>query len=172
MNWLLRRLGYRDQEYRGSDFRLRIEPTGREGLYVAYERAGKRSYWDGERIGRKWEGIAVQIPEEVHSEQLPQIVRDLETAFTAMDYGYVIGRKAGVEIVSESERQQAVRELREMGYEIEILDDGKIRQTRREGAPRQDMETIRKNTPRMLSLLHAVRGRRTRFEVLAKSKGF
>lgn len=46
------------------------------------------------------------------------------------------------------------------------------RQKRREGAPPTDIETLRNQTPRMMSLLHAVRGKRERFEILAKSKEF
>jgi hypothetical protein len=126
----------------------------------------------GERIGRKWEGIEVQIPQEVESAQVPQIVRDLETAFGAMRYGYVIARKAGTDIVPETERQAAIAELNEMGYEIEILPDRKIRQTRRAGVPRHDVATQRKRTPRMMSLIQSLHGTRQRLEILAKSKEF
>jgi len=62
--------------------------------------------------------------------------------------------------------------LNEMGHEIEVLPDGKIRLTHRAGAPRRDIETIRKETPRMMALMQSVQGRRQRFEILAKSKEF
>ncbi len=85
----------------------------------------------------------------------------------------MIARKALVETVPESERHAAIAELREMGYEIEVSDDRKqIRQKWRAGAPRHDTETLRRTTPRMMSLLQSVHGTRQTFEILAKSKEF
>jgi hypothetical protein len=156
MNWLLRLLGYRDHEYSGDDFSVRIELVGREGVSVIRTRQGTRLNLSGDRIGRKWEAIDVHIPQDVEAAQVPQIVRDLETAFVAIGYGYVIARKAGIDIVPESEQQSAIAELHEMGYEIDRLADGRIRQTWRAGAPRPDIETLRKTTPRMMSLIQSV----------------
>jgi len=172
MNWLLKLLGYREREYFGDDFSVRIEQIFREVVSVIYTRQGKSLNLSGERIGKKWEGIHVYLPADVEAAHVAQIVRDLETAFGVLRYGYVISRKTGVDLVPETERQAAVAELREMGYEIEILPDGKIRQTRRAGAPRQDSETLRKQVPRMMSLIQSVHGTRRRFETLAKSKEF
>jgi hypothetical protein len=59
-----------------------------------------------------------------------------------------------------------------MGYEIEILLDNKIRQTRRAGVPRHDLETLRNPTPRMMSLIQSLHGTRQRFGILAKSKEY
>jgi hypothetical protein len=172
MNWLLKRLGYRDRQYRGDGFTVRIEPMGRESLYVNYQRDNTRHSFDGQYIGSSWEGIEASIPEEVDPGQALLIAQDLKSAFEAMSYGYLIVRKTGVEIVAEPERQAAMEELQNMGYNIEILGDGKLRQTRREGAPRQDSETIRKSTPRMMALLRAIHGKRQRYDILAKSKEF
>jgi len=44
-----------------------------------------------------------------------QITRDLEAAFQAMGYAYVIARLSSVDAVPETERQGAIAELREMG---------------------------------------------------------
>jgi len=173
MNRLLKLLGYRDRDYRGDDFSVRIEPILREGVSVIHTRHGTRLDLSGERIGRKWEGIEVRIPQEVEAVQVPQIVRDLETAFGALRYGYVIARKGGVETVPETERQAAIAELREMGYEIEVSSDRtQIRQTLRAGALRPDIETARRTSPRMISLLQSIQGTRERFEILARSKEF
>ena len=169
MNWLLKRLGYRDRDYRADGFHVRIKPIMREAVRVNYTRDRTKLYLDGELIGEKWEGISVHIPPEVDAVLLPQIVHDLETA---MRYSYVIARKIGAEIVDEGERQEAAAELWNMRYEVEVLADGKIRLRRREGAPRQDRETLQETTPRMMSLIHAVHGKRTRHEILAKSEGF
>jgi hypothetical protein len=147
MNWLLRLLGYRDREYSGNDFSVRIELVGREGVSVIHRRQGTSLNLSGDRIGRKREAIELHIPQDVEATQIPQIVRDIETAFVAMRYGYVIARKAGIDIVPGSEQQSAIAELHEMGYEIERLADGRIRQTRRAAAPRPDIETLRKDNP-------------------------
>jgi hypothetical protein len=172
VNWLSKRLGYRDRNYRGDDFSVRIESIHREVVSVVHTRHQTSLNLSGERIGRKWEGIEVHIPPEVEAAQVSQIVRDLESAFGAMRYGYVIARKAGMDIVPEAEREEAIAELREMGYEIEILPDRTTRQTHSEGAPRRDRETLRRTTPRIMSLTQSLRGTRQRFEILAKSKEF
>jgi hypothetical protein len=172
MNWLLERLGYREREYRGDDFSVRIEPIVREGVSVIHTRHGASLNLRGERIGRKRDAIEVHIPPDVEAAQLPQIVRDLETAFGALRYGYVIARKTVVEIVPESERRDAIAKLREMGYEIEVSADGKqIRQKWRAGAPR-DIEAQRRTAPGMISLLQSVHGTRPSLEILAKSNEF
>jgi len=172
MNWLRKLLGYRGREYRGKDFSVRIKPIFREVISVIHTRRGISLNLDAELIGKKWEGIEVIIPEQRDAVQISELVRDLETAFQAMGHGYVIARKTGVDIVPEAERQAAIAELNEMGHEIEVLPDGKIRLTRREGAPPRAVETIRKQTPRMMALMQSVQGRRQRFETLAKSKQF
>ena len=172
MHWLLKIFGYRAREFRGDDFSVRIKPVFREAVSVIYTREGKMLTFGGERIGRRWEGIALQLSPDLGDSELAQIVRDLETAFLALRYGYVIDRKIAVDTVPESERQAALAELREMGYEIEVLPDGKIRQTRRTDAARQNIETLRKQAGRMLSLMQAVHGKRARLETLAKSKDF
>lgn len=172
MNWLLKIFGARAREYSGDDFSVRIKPVFREAVSIIYTRHGKTLTFGGESIGKKCEGIAVQLSADQEDSQLTQTVHDLEAAFASLRFGYVITRKIAVDTVPESERQAALAELREMGYEIEILPDGKIRQTRRKNAPRQDVETLRKQAVRMVSLLQAVHGTRPRFEMLAKSKDF
>ena len=172
MNWLLKRLGYDERRHRGDGFSIRIEPVFREVISIVYMRGGTTLNLSAERIGRKWKSIAVDISNEVREDQIQQVVRDLESAFGAMGYGYVISRKIGIDVVPETERQAAIAELNEMGYEIEILPNQQIRQTRRAGAPYQDRESIRKTTPRMMSLIQSLHGRRQRFQILAKSKEF
>lgn len=173
MNWLLKLLGYRDREYRGGDFSVRIEPIHREVVSVVHKRQGSTLNLAGERIGEKWEGIEVHIPQEVDPRQASQIAGDVEVAFRAMGYGYVIGRSAGTDVVPETERRAAIAELSEMGYEIEVSTDRKkIRQKRIAGAPHLDQDAARKHAQRMMPLLQSVHGTRHRLEILAKSKEF
>ena len=49
-----------------------------------------------------------------------QITRDLEAAFQAMGYAYVIARLSSVDAVPETERQGAIAELREIG-QVRVL---------------------------------------------------
>lgn len=173
MNRLFKLLGYRGREYRGVDFVVRIEPIHREAVSVTHTRDGASLNMEGERIGKRWGGIEVHIPQEVEPARVPQIAGDLETAFLALGYGYVISRSLGVESVSENEREAAISELRQMGYEAEVSADRKqIRPKRIPGAPRQDMEALRQQAPRMMWLIQSLHGKRPRFEVLAKSKDF
>ena len=173
MNWLLKAFGYRGREYRGSDFRVRIDPIVREAVSVIYTYQGLKLNLGGERIGKKWEGISVQIPQYIDGEKLARIVTHLETAFQSLGHGYVIARLGEVEVVDEAERQAAIAELREMGYEVEVSADRKqIRQTAIAGSPRRDKETLQKLAPRMAHLLQAIHGKRQTFQVLAKSKEF
>ena len=173
MNWLLKKLGYRDRQYHGSDFSVRIEPMGREAVDVIHTRQGASLNLDGQRIGRKWEGIAVYIPREVDAERASQIAHDLEAAFQAMDYGYEIARLSEIETVPETERQAAIAELRQMGFELEVSADRKqISQKWIAGTPKPSREAIRKAIPRQMALLQAVHGTRQHLEILAKSKEF
>jgi hypothetical protein len=74
-------------------------------------------------------------------------------------------------VVEETERQAAIAEPQEMEYEIEVSADRRqIRQKAIAVAPRRDMESLRKQTPRMMSLMQAIHGTRKYFQVLAKSK--
>ncbi len=132
-----------------------------------------RLYLDGEHIGKKWEGILVQIPEDVDTSQAAQIGRDLEIAFQALGYGYIIARLAGIQIVSETEQQAAITELNSMGINVEVSPDRRqIRQGWKAGAPRLGIDTARKQAPRIMSLMQALHGKRQRFEILARSTQF
>jgi hypothetical protein len=172
MNWLLKMLGYRDRDYHGDQFSVRIDPQIREGVSVIYTRSGISLTLSGERIGRKWEGIEVHVPGDLDSEQAVQVARDLEAAFMGLGYDYVIARKTGIETVPEPERRAALAELNERGYEIEILSDGTIRQTRRPGVRPPDANEARRQALRMASLIPAIHGTRQRLEIVAKSKEF
>ncbi len=171
MNWLRRKLGFRDHKYRAKEFCLTIKPLVREGVAVTHTRDGISLRLDGERIGYKWDGIEVHIPQEIEIPRASQVVCDLEVAFKAMGYRYVIARKTEIEMVCESERQAAIAELRAMGYEIEVSPDGNIvRLKMSPGRTRPDLETTRRQAPRMTNLIQAVHGSRQKFEFLAQSQ--
>jgi hypothetical protein len=173
ISWLFKKLGYRDPDYRGDDFSVRVEKGFREIVTIFHTRRRTTRRLDGELIGKRWEGIAVYLPDEVDTADVPQIVRDLETAFGALRYSYVISRKVGVEAVSDAERQAAVTELNEMGFEVEVSSDGQQASLKwRSGVARPDMETVKGTTPRVMSLVKSLRSTRPRVEILARSKEF
>jgi hypothetical protein len=170
MNLLTKLFGFRPNEFRDRNFKVRIESVFRENVSVIHTRGSKTINFDGERYGKRWDGIQVYIPENVERTQIQQIVRDLETAFKAMHHEYVILRKADVEIVPEQEQQAALAELHQMGFQVEVSPDRKqIRQTRMPDAPLHDKAALRRMAPRMISLIQSLKGTRQRFEVLARS---
>lgn len=168
----LRLLGYRDRSYRGTDFTVRIEPILREEIRVIFETHAKTWDFGGVYIGKRWQGINVVIPVEIDPLQADAIAARLTEALAAMGYGYVISRALEVETVPQSERENAISELHKMGYEIEILENGSIRQTKMPESPKVSIEELRKQTPRMMKLIEAVHGKRRHSVTLAKSDGF
>ena len=170
---LLNKLGYGDREYRGDDFSVRVEQGFREIVRIVHTRRGSTRVLDGERIGKRWQGIAVYLRSEVEAGDAPEIVRDLEMAFEALRYGYVISRTAGVEVVSEAEQREARAGLYEIGFEVEVSADGKQTSLkRRSGVPPPDPKTAKTGAPRMMALLRSVRPTRQRVDILARSKDF
>lgn len=173
MNRLLRMLGYRDREYRADEFSVRIDHGFRELVTVVHMRAGTIRNLGGERIGKGWHGIGIHLAQDVEPEEASKIVHDLVTAFEAMRYGYVISRTAAVDIVPESERQAAIAELGEMGYEVQVSADRKqVSLVPKPGSPRVDKKQSQRIASRMQDVLQSVRGTRHRVEVLAISKDF
>jgi hypothetical protein len=165
--------GNRDREYRADDFSVRIVNGFRELVTVVHTRNGIRRELGGERIGKRWQGIGIHVDPDVGRQELPEIVHDLETAFAAMHYGYVISRTAAVDTVPESERQAAIAEFGEMGFDVEVSAERKrvslVPKPDRVLPDKKQAQRIASRTP---SLLQAVRGRRHRIEVLAISKDF
>lgn len=131
MNKLLELLGFRRHEYLGGDFSVNLRFIGREGVKITYRRRGDAAELSGERMQGTQQGIDVVIPAEMDKLRVSQAVTDLETALRALSYGYIIRRRVEIEVVPESERANAIQELRKMGYEIEVSEDRKqIRQRR------------------------------------------
>jgi hypothetical protein len=173
LRWFFNKLGYGDLEYRGDAFSVKVEQGFREIVTIVHTRKGTTRRLDGERIGKRWEGIGVHLPRELDPADLPQIVRDLETAFAALRCGYVISRTARVDPVSEAEQEAAIAELNELGFYVErSADPRNIALIPRSGVARPDAKTARSTAPRVMSLVQSLTGTRPVVEVLAKSKGF
>ena len=87
MSWLFKKVGYRERDYRGDDFSVRVEPGFREIVTIVHTRQQTIRRLEGERIGNRWQGIALHLPRDLNPADVPEIVRDIETAFGAMRYG-------------------------------------------------------------------------------------
>jgi hypothetical protein len=60
-----------------------------------------------------------------------------------------------------------------MGINVEVSSDQRqIHQSWKEGAPRIDTDSARKQAPHIMSLVQALHGKRQRFEILARSSQF
>lgn len=166
-------LGGRRDDYRGDDFSLRIEQGFREIVTVVLTRNETTHKLEGERIGKRWQGIGIVLPSEIDAADVPQVVADLETAFKALRCDYVISRIVAVDTVSEAEQQAAITELNEMGFDVERQEGTREVGLRpRSGTQRRDSRTVKEAAPRILRLVQSLSGRRPRIEVLAKSKDF
>ena len=165
---------FRDPKYRGEDFTVRIESDIREICWLVIDRNGFERKLEGERIGKRWQGIGVHLPLQVDPADVPQIVRDVETALSALRIGYVITRTVGRDAVPETEQQAAVAELNEMGFDVERSPDLKqITTSWKPGARRPDnAKGAKEFAQRMQRLIGSLRESRPRVELLAKSKEF
>ena len=102
MNWLLKLLGYHEREYHGDGFSVRIEPIGREVMSVIYQRQASILNLVAGWVGRNGTAIGIEIPQELKAERTSQLVGDLETALTALRYGYMITAK-GITLAKSQE---------------------------------------------------------------------
>jgi hypothetical protein len=173
MSWLSKLLGHDDPEYHGDDFSVKVEQGFREVVTVVHTRQGTTRRLEGERIGKRWQGIGVHLPQEMDPADVPQLVRDLEAAFRPLRYGYVISRTVQVDPVSDAEQEGAVAELNEMGFEVERSTERRgVALIPRPGVPRPDTKTAKRTAARVMSLVQALSGERPRVEILAQSKDF
>jgi len=176
------RFGRRDPEYRGENFSLRIETGFREIVFLVIKRNGVERKLEGERIGKTWQGIGLVLPGDIDAADVTQVVRDIETALSALRVGYVISRTAEVVPVPEADQQAAIAELNQMGFEVERSANPKqigprkwqqISTTWKPGAPRPGTAKAAKEAAqRMRGLIETLSGSRRRMEVLSTSKEF
>lgn len=163
--------GHKGRKYQGAGFAVAVEPIIREDVRVVYVSEGKTLDLDSEYIGEKWHGINVTIPAGIGHSQAETIAQRLVEALTQLGFGFVISYELDIEIVSEAERKNAIAELREIGYGIEVLADGAIR-TRLIRTPNLAPAPLKEKSLRMIRLIQAVHGKRHRFQILAKSEEF
>jgi hypothetical protein len=70
-----------------------------------------------------------------------------------MACGYIIARNAASGPTLEAEPQAAIAELKELGYEVELPPEGRIRPKKRNHSLLFDLEAFRKTAPREAVLI-------------------
>ncbi|HET7467396.1 MAG TPA: hypothetical protein VFL29_12085 [Candidatus Dormibacteraeota bacterium] len=116
----------------------------------------------------------MHLPLQIDPADVPQIVRDLETALSALRIGFVITRTVARDAVPETEQQAAIAELNEMGFDVERSADlRQISTTWKPGARRPaNAKAAAEMAQRMQQLIRSLSGSRPRVELLARSKEF
>lgn len=170
MNWLKKFFREKGRRYQGDGFSVQANHTVREGMRITYASGDEAIQCSGELIGKRWRSIAVRIPQTVEREKAQTMAQQIAEALKDWGYlGYVIDRVAAVEIVPEEERKAALAKLDEMGFEIEVLPNGAVRQRLKSGASRPSREQAANLGLQMFPLVRAAYGKRPRIETLAKS---
>jgi hypothetical protein len=156
-----------------STFSLTVDTVGHGEAFVTYSDKSKKLSLDattepGERFFAT--RISVKVPRELPNEQIRDLVSNLSSGLKTLRYEYLIYRKGGPQTVPEEERNAAIAELRQMGFEIlESSGPGKIgravthnweRTSRKEGKARLSL---------VQSLMAKASGVRENIEVLARS---
>lgn len=104
------------------DFKLTISQVGQEDAFVTYSSGGNQTAFEaslgrGSYFGHR--RISVHIPREMDLERAKTVVRDLALGLAELRYEYVIFRKREPRQVTQEERDAAVDQLRQMGFDLE-----------------------------------------------------
>lgn len=159
----------RRREYRGQGFTVRIDPGFRELVTVVHTRAGTTRKLDGERIGKRWNGIALHLPRDIEAEAVPALVSDIAGGLAALRCGYVITRTVVTDRVSDAEQQAAIAELKRIGFDVQRSPD--LKQISLIPIPGVQRD-VKWAVGRTQSLVQTLSGSRPRTEVLAVSPDF
>ena len=160
-DWLRRRFGKREA------YRVRIKQGFRECVEVVYSEEGRQVSLGGERVGKDWKQINVEMPSSVPEQDLPRILANLSEALSARRVEFVIFRVGEPEAVPEEEQAAAVRGLRAMGLEPISSDDGRRLELRK--LPSMQQSEAKADAVKMMRLVTGIPGTRRPAEVLAKS---
>lgn len=152
-------------------FTLAINQVGPEDVFVTYSVGGIQMAFGatlgrGPRSGHRQ--ISVQIPREIDNERVKRVVRDLALGLAKLRYDYLIFRKREPRQVTEEERDAAMGQLRQIGFDTEAL-IGQESQIVRLVAPKGLVIPARElamSLPQIQSLISKARGEEERIEVL------
>jgi len=154
-------------------FSVSVRRIGPNEAYVMYAADGKEKAFDAEiNRGKRFfvPRISVCIPKEIQNADIPLILLNLTTALGKLHYEYSIYRLTEPQEIPEAERQAAVTELRQLGFEFEDLPDriGVTKAVTRNWRPSSGQEA-KALTSRVQVLMHKARGIHQDVEILARN---
>ena len=134
------------------------------------DEAGSRRF-DGEV---SWGGnrqLSIGIPQEMNDAEVARIVPRLAEGLTTLRREFIIVRIGTEEMLPETDRSRAAAQLRELGYDPVLSEDGQsVKLTPLRNFRRPAKNAGREQGIDIMRLVRTVRGKRARIEVLAKSE--
>ena len=153
-------------------FSLAISRFGRTEVTVIYRNETRNLYFDarvGGRMFRKCR-IAVSAPSDLSPEDFQAVVPKLAEGLSRLRYEYLIFRKTNPRPIPEEERQAAITELRQMGFEIQVpAGPGQIGRAVTHSWKRTSGEQAKARISQVQSLMVTASGVLEDTEVLARS---
>jgi len=154
-------------------FSVTISKVGQYEAYVSYRDESRQLELDA-LIGRGRSffipEIRVRVPNEMSGHEQSIVIPNLALGLTKLHYQYVIYRRGEPQIVSQEERNAAIKELREMGVEIQSAGgQGVIQQVMVRDWHKTVGKRIKIVMPQLLALVNTARGTQENIQVLARS---
>ena len=156
---------------RAADYSIELRFPGREGLLVLYRDAAGSRTFDGEVTWSVNRQLSIGIPQEMNDAEVARIVPRLAEGLTTLRREFIIVRVGAEETLPEADRSRAATQLRELGYDPVLSEDGRsVRLTPLPNFQRPTKDAARERGIAMMRLVRTIRGKRARIEVLAKSE--
>jgi hypothetical protein len=160
------------RKLRTSTYSIELRFPGPHGLLVIYRDASGEVIFDGEHVGRGDRAqLNVQVPNDLSSEDVARMVPRLAEGLAALHKEFVILRVGPSRPVPETEKADAIAQLREMGYEPVVSDDASSVKLQPlpnwKKANRGEAQLL---AARMMRLTRIARGKRADIEILARSE--
>ena len=154
-------------------FSVAVSQVGRGETYVTYHAEDTVIEFCAEvGRGKKFfaRRISVRVPDEMADEKLRNIVSNLSYGLAKLHYQYFIYRRTGSQTIPKEERDAAILELRQMGFELkDSAGHGQIQRAVNDDWRRASGAEAKAKLSKVQELMHKARGSRETFEVLASS---
>jgi hypothetical protein len=165
--------GFRNRrKVRTSTYSLELSFRSREGVVAIYRDEAGQLVLYGERVGTKWKWtqLNLRIPRDLSSPTVERIVPRLAEALATLRYDFVILRVGPPEPIPEAEMAAAAAQLREMGYEPSISNNGAVNLQKGANWKKPSLDEAKRRAVELMRLCGTVRGKRGAIEILAKSE--
>jgi hypothetical protein len=155
-----------------STYSIEMRTIFRECMDVVYREEGRKLYFDGEKVGKKWRQVNLGVPTNLAPGDQARVLANLGAGLEELGYEYVIFRTAESQPIPENEQRAAFAELREMGMLPAVSPDkSSVKLSRLPGWIKPADFDPQKQARRMSQLVAIVRGKRSPIEILAQSDG-